>query len=148
MERLIRDQLPLAVFARPQQTEETAARDSELEHGADVLAAGRSRGCSIAQVRSGLRLGQWCQQELTLERVVDHDPRGVAWRERGHDAGEVAVRAEFFVGVRHDAPQFTTRAGGVERLAARIFVQIQAGVGSRREKLERLVGTHAERASR
>ena len=49
IERLIRDELPLPVFARPEQAEETASRDPELEDGTDVIAAGRSRGCSIAQ---------------------------------------------------------------------------------------------------
>src|SRR5262245_59637804 len=82
IERLIRHELPLVILAPPEQAEQAAARNSKLENRSDVLAAGWTCGCTVTQVWPGLRFCERGQQELALERVIEHDALGIARRER------------------------------------------------------------------
>ena len=74
-----------------------------------------------------------------MNGVVRDRAVGIARRERDDGARQIRARAQARVRVFHQLASLAARAGRVKRLAPRIVAQVQAGVGLRREELERLI---------
>ena len=69
-------------------------RQFETNKGPEVLSPGWRRCTCITEERFGLHLGEGRQQELTTERVFDHDSLGIARRDCDH-----GIRAHVVDGV-------------------------------------------------